>query len=102
MKAYTVKQLAQMAGVTVRTLHHYDQIGLLTPTSRTAAGYRLYGEADLLRLQQVLLYREMGVPLSEIGAILDDPGFEAVGRVARTSRAAAGSGRPADPIVEHG
>ena len=51
MEAYTIGQLANMAGVTVRTLHHYDQIGLLRPSARTAAGYRLYEEADLLRLQ---------------------------------------------------
>jgi len=55
VKTYTVRQLAGMAGVSVRTLHHYDHIGLLSPAARTAAGYRLYGEAELLRLQQILL-----------------------------------------------
>jgi hypothetical protein len=54
VKAYTVRQVATMAGVSVRTLHHYDHIGLLAPSSRTDAGYRLYGEEDLLRLQQIL------------------------------------------------
>ncbi len=54
---YTVRQLARLTGVTVRTLHHYDQIGLLRPGARTAAGYRLYGQQDLLRLQQILLFR---------------------------------------------
>ncbi len=76
--AHTVRQLARLAGVTVRALHHYDQIGLLRPNARTAAGYRLYGEADLLRLQQILLFREMDVPLDQIREILDDPQFDLV------------------------
>ena len=66
MKAYTVSELAKMAGVSVRTLHHYDQIGLLKPSSRTAAGYRLYEQPGLLRLQQILFFRELGLPLAEI------------------------------------
>ena len=60
-----------MAGISVRTLHHYDQIGLLKPSTRTEAGYRLYGTEDLLRLQQVLFYRELDFPLEEIRIILD-------------------------------
>ncbi|MFQ5578218.1 MAG: MerR family transcriptional regulator [Anaerolineae bacterium] len=56
MASYTVRQLAGMAGVSIRTLHYYDQIGLLRPSSRTAAGYRLYGRVDLLRLQQILFF----------------------------------------------
>lgn len=75
---HTVRQLAKLAGVTVRTLHHYDQIGLLRPSARTAAGYRLYGETDLLRLQQILLFKEMDVPLEQIREILDDPQFDLV------------------------
>ncbi len=78
MNAYTVRQLAEMAGVSVRTLHHYDHIGLLKPSARTAAGYRVYGEEALLRLQQILFFRELDVPLSEIRSILDDPGFDLV------------------------
>jgi DNA-binding transcriptional MerR regulator len=77
-RAYTVQQLARLAGVSVRTLHHYDHIGLLKPSARTAAGYRLYGEADLLRLQQILFFRELDFPLAEIQAILDDPRFDQV------------------------
>ncbi|MEU9073629.1 MerR family transcriptional regulator [Kitasatospora sp. NPDC004745] len=69
---YTVGALAKIAKVTVRTLHHYDEIGLLSPAGRTPAGYRRYGEADLDRLQQILFYRELGFPLEEIAAILDD------------------------------
>jgi DNA-binding transcriptional MerR regulator len=77
-QAYTVQQLADLAGVTVRTLHHYDQIGLLAPSSRTAAGYRLYQEDDLLRLQQILFFRELDFPLKEIQRILDDPAFDPI------------------------
>ena len=76
--AYTVHQVATLAGVSVRTLHHYDQIKLLRPSSRTAAGYRLYGETDLLRLQQILFFRELDFPLGEIQRILDDPGCDQV------------------------
>ncbi|CAG0934456.1 HTH-type transcriptional activator mta [Thermoflexales bacterium] len=75
---YTVKQLARMAGISVRTLHHYDHISLLKPSARTAAGYRLYGEADLLRLQQILFFKELAFPLADIQAILDEPGFDQV------------------------
>jgi DNA-binding transcriptional MerR regulator len=67
-----------MAGVSVRTLHHYDQIGLLKPPARTEAGYRLYGEPELLRLQQILFFKELDMPLDEVGHILDDPGFDQV------------------------
>ncbi len=74
-RVYAVKQLARMAGVSVRTLHHYDHIGLLKPSSRTEAGYRLYGEKDLLRLQQILFFKELDFSLSEIKKILDRPGF---------------------------
>ena len=65
-----------MAGVSVRTLHHYDSIGLLVPRIRTDAGYRLYSEPDLLRLQQILIGRELGLSLEEIRRSLDDPGFD--------------------------
>ena len=69
--SYTVGQLAALAHVTVRALHHYDEIGLLTPTGRTDAGYRRYSERDVERLQQVLFYRELGFPLDRIAALLD-------------------------------
>jgi DNA-binding transcriptional MerR regulator len=78
MKAYTVHELAELAGVSVRTLHHYDKIGLLQPKARTAAGYRLYREADLLRLQQIMFYKELDFPLVQIKDILDQPGFDQV------------------------
>ena len=60
----------------MRTLHHYDSIGLLVPRIRTDAGYRLYTDADLLRLQQILIGRELGLSLEEIRQSLDDPGFD--------------------------
>ena len=69
----TVSQVARLVGTTVRTLHHYDEIGLVRPTARTAAGYRLYDRADLERLQEVLFWRELGYGLEEIRAVLDDP-----------------------------
>ena len=83
---YTVHQLANMAGISVRTLHHYDHIGLLKPPARTAAGYRLYRTEDLFRLQQILLYRELDLPLEEIRRILDDPGFDPVQALAQHRR----------------
>ncbi|HEY0483553.1 MAG TPA: MerR family transcriptional regulator [Kofleriaceae bacterium] len=69
--AFTVGELSKLTGVTVRALHHYDEIGLVRPSQRTAAGYRLYDEADVLRLQQVLVFRELGVPLDEIGPAIE-------------------------------
>src|SRR5689334_14818967 len=70
MKDLTVKQLASISGVTVRTLHHYDEIGLLKPASVGANGYRYYGREELLRLQRILFHRELGVPLSAIAELL--------------------------------
>lgn len=76
MQRFSVKQLAKLAGVSVRTLHHYDEIGLLKPESRTESNYRYYGEEELLRLQQILFYKELDFPLSKISEILDDPSFD--------------------------
>jgi DNA-binding transcriptional MerR regulator len=70
---YSIGQLSEAAGVTVRTLHHYDRTGLLSPGARTAAGYRRYDDADLARLNRILFYRELGFPLDEIAAFLADP-----------------------------
>ncbi|MGV3507910.1 MAG: MerR family transcriptional regulator [Sphingobacteriaceae bacterium] len=75
---YSVKQLAKIAGITVRTLHLYDKLGLVKPHIRTDARYRLYGEKELLRLQQVLFYKELDFPLKDIRLILDDPDFNLV------------------------
>ncbi len=70
---YTVGEVARLSGVSVRTLHHYDSIGLLSPGARSPSGYRLYREADLRRLRQVLFYRELDFGLDEIAEILADP-----------------------------
>lgn len=73
---YTVKALADLAGVTVRTLHYYDEIGLLPPSRVGENGYRYYDANDLFRLQQILFFRELDLSLEEIGAILDRPDFD--------------------------
>lgn len=75
-RSYRVAEVAAIAGVTVRTLHHYDAIDLLVPSSRSRAGYRLYTGRDLLRLQQILIQRELGLPLEQIRRVLDDPAFD--------------------------
>ena len=72
LMALTVGQVAEQLGVTVRTLHHYDEIGLVVPSDRTGAGYRLYGGEDITRLQKVVVYRRLGFALGEIAALLDD------------------------------
>jgi MerR family transcriptional regulator, thiopeptide resistance regulator len=81
-----VGEVAALTGVTVRTLHHYDRIGLLRPSGRTAAGYRQYAAADLERLHQVLLYRELGFPLEEVAALLDDPAADPAEHLRRQHR----------------
>lgn len=73
---YTVKQLARLAGVTPRTLHYYDEIGLLKPSLVGDNGYRYYGEQEVLRLQQILLFRQMELPLGQIAEILGHPDFD--------------------------
>ena len=79
----TVGEVARLSGVTVRTLHHYDEIGLLKPGGRTDAGYRRYADADLDRLQQILFYRELGFGLDEIKAVLDDGAMNRIGHLRR-------------------
>src|SRR5690348_13379389 len=79
MKDLTVKQLAAISGVTVRTLHHYDEIGLLKPASVGSNGYRYYGRRELLRLQRILFHRELGVPLSCIAELLAVEGENQIG-----------------------
>lgn len=72
----TVHEVSRLTGVSVRTLHHYDAIGLLKPARTTDAGYRLYDDAALKRLQNILMFRELQFPLKEIKAILDSPKFD--------------------------
>ena len=87
LTALTVGQVADQLGVTVRTLHHYDEIGLLVPSQRTSAGYRLYNGKDITRLQHVVVYRRLGFALEEIALLLDDPSVD-VGEHLRRQREA--------------
>ena len=76
MNGLTVKQVSELSGVSIRTLQYYDNIGLLTPSERTEAGYRLYEEEQLATLQEILLFRELEFPLKEIKAILESPAHD--------------------------
>jgi MerR family transcriptional regulator, thiopeptide resistance regulator len=77
-KCYSIGQLSSMAGVSVRTLHYYDQIGILNPSRRGHNNYRQYDHDNLLRLQQIMFFREMDLPLSKIRQILDDPHLDLI------------------------
>ena len=81
--AWTVGQVAERFDVTVRTLHHYDEVGLLVPSRRSASGYRLYTEADRTRLQHVVVYRRLGFALEDIAVLLDDPDADVAGHLRR-------------------
>jgi DNA-binding transcriptional MerR regulator len=83
MEARTVGAVATLTGVSVRTLHHYDHIGLVVPTVRTPAGYRGYTDADVERLHLVLVYRSIGVPLDDIRRLLDDADADVLAHLAR-------------------
>jgi DNA-binding transcriptional MerR regulator len=97
--ALTVGELGKLAGVTVRTLHHYDEIGLVRPSQRSEAGYRLYDADDVLRLQQVLLFRELGLPLDEIASVLDDPDFHRADALRRHREVLVGKRAKLDAMV---
>src|SRR5262245_46172380 len=105
---YTVKKVARMSGVSVRTLHFYDEVGLLKPAYHGANGYRFYEEEQLLMLQQILFYRELGFALKQIKRILGRPDFEKIAAlqshrkllkkdVARTAKLI----RTIDKTIEH-
>ncbi len=81
--SHTVGSVARMAGITVRTLHHYDEIGLLSPGDRSDAGYRRYDDADLERLQRILFFRELGFALDEIKTVMADGSADASAHLAR-------------------
>ena len=72
----TVKEISQITGISVRTLHYYDEIGLLKPTAKTEAGYRLYDDKALETLRQILFFREFDIPLKEIRSLLDAPDLD--------------------------
>lgn len=82
LRDYSVGQLARLSGVSVRTLHHYDHIGLLRPAHLAENGYRIYGHREALQLQEILFYRDVGMSLTEIAALLDGP-VDAVDRLIR-------------------
>jgi MerR family transcriptional regulator, thiopeptide resistance regulator len=85
--SHTVGQLAALAGVTVRTLHHYDRIGLLEPEERSgSASYRRYGSGSVERLHRILSYRELGLSLDDIAALLDDPAVDRLAHLRRQER----------------
>ena len=73
---YTINKLAQLAGISTRTLRYYDELGLLKPSRISTSGYRIYGGTEIARLQQILFYREMEVPLEEIRKILDSSDYD--------------------------
>src|SRR5258708_1111442 len=89
----TVGRLAELSGVTVRTLHHYDEIGLVRPSARTAAGYRAYSAADVDRLRQVLAYRRLGFGLRAVAELVSDPSADAVAHLRR---------QPGPPLAPRG
>lgn len=78
MKKYTVKELSSLAKVSIRTLHYYDEIDLLNPCSRSESGYRYYGDNELFRLQQILFFKELQIPLEKIKEIINAPNFDLI------------------------
>lgn len=97
----TVKEVSRITGVSVRTLHHYDAIGLLRPTKITDAGYRLYDDTALQRLQAILLFRELEFPLKEIKEILDRPNFNPTDALADQIRLLELRKQHLDELISH-
>jgi MerR family transcriptional regulator, thiopeptide resistance regulator len=98
-RLYQVKEVASLSGLTIRALHHYDSIGLLMPSARSDAAYRLYDDEDLIRLQQILIGRELGLSLEDIRRSLDDPSFDRrEALLAQRAALVARAGRAADMI----
>lgn len=97
----TVKEVSCLTGVSVRTLHHYDAIGLLKPTRVTDAGYRLYDDTALQRLQNILLFRELQFPLKEIKDILNTPGFDPMDALEQQIRLLELQRQHLDDLISH-
>ncbi len=72
----TVKEVSELTGISARTLHYYDEIGLFPPTGKSEAGYRLYDDRALERLQQILFFREFGIPLKDIKTVMENPSLD--------------------------
>lgn len=96
---WPVGQVARRSGVTIRTLHHYEHIGLLVPGARSDAGYRLYTDADIDRLSRILYYRALGFTLDEIAALLDDPALDAWAHLTRQRDLLAGRVRQLETML---
>ena len=99
-KLYQVHEFALLAGVTVRTLHHYDRVGLLKPNGRTQAGYRLYGERDLGRLEQIIVLKFLGLPLKQIRELLDGKAADLSGTLRSQRRALEAKRRQLDAAIQ--
>jgi MerR family transcriptional regulator, thiopeptide resistance regulator len=99
-RSFSVGQIARLAGVSVRTLHHYDDIGLLSPVRRSAAGYRRYDDEDLRRLQQIMFYRELGFALEEIITLVSDPDAEPAEHLRRQHRLLTGRLRRTEQLID--
>jgi len=100
-KMKTVAQVAKLTGVSVRTLHHYDALGLLKPAMVTESGYRLYDEEAIARLHSILLFRELEFPLKEIRAILDSDGFDRMEALRQQIRMLELKREHLDTLIEH-
>lgn len=98
--SWTVGEVARLSRVSVRTLHHYEHIGLVSPTSRSSAGYRLYSLGDLQRLQHVLAYRALDFPLGEIAVLLDDPELDTLAHLRRQRDALAARAGHLSTMIE--
>jgi DNA-binding transcriptional MerR regulator len=98
--SYTVKQLSKLAGVSVRTLHYYDEIGLFEPDAIRTNGYREYGDKAVLKLQQIMFYRELDLSLEEIKALVSRPDFDAVAALERHRISMQGQARRLERLIQ--
>lgn len=98
-ETFTVSQVSRVAHVTVRTLHHYDEIGLLVPSHRGSNGYRLYSKADLERLQQILIFKELGFSLEAIVSLIDEPGSDRRAALLQQREAMQGELRKTEAVI---
>jgi DNA-binding transcriptional MerR regulator len=97
--SYTVKQLSKLAGVSVRTLHYYDEIELLKPDAIRTNGYREYGDEAVLKLQQIMFYRELDLSLEEIKAVVSRPDFDAVAALEKHRISLQGQARRLERLI---
>ena len=99
----TVKEVSELTGISARTLHYYDEIGLFPPTDKSESGYRLYDDKALETLQQILFFREFDIPLKEIKAVMESPSLDRKSDSANAERNAGGKKRTyGTPDCQHG